>query len=210
MKSPPAENKSMKKATRNGIGLTTIFYLLLGCIGYVAFGNDAPGNILTGFGFYEPYWLVDLANVCVIVHLIGAYQVYAQPVFARFETFLDFYCPDNKFLQKSYSVGSLSFTLSKLVLRTIFIMFTTLVAMLFPFFNAVLGLIGALGFWPLAVYFPLGMHMAQEKIRKGDRKWFMLQGLSFLCLLVSIAASVGSVADIVHNLKAAAPFKTSY
>ncbi|KAG6531239.1 amino acid permease 6-like [Zingiber officinale] len=210
LKSPPAENKSMKKATRNGIGLTTVFYLSLGCIGYAAFGNDAPGNILTGFGFYEPYWLVDLANVCVIVHLIGAYQVYAQPIFARFEIFLAFYCPDNKFLQKSYSIGSLSFTPSKLVLRTIFIMFTTLVAMLFPFFNAVLGLIGAVGFWPLAVYFPLGMHMAQEKIRRGDRKWFVLQGLSFLCLLVSIAASVGSVADIVHNLKAAAPFKTPY
>ncbi|WOL14268.1 amino acid permease 6 [Canna indica] len=210
LKSPPAENKSMKKATFNGIGLTTIFYLLLGCIGYAAFGNDSPGNILTGFGFYEPYWLVDMANICVIVHLIGAYQVYAQPIFARFENFLLFYWPENKFLHKTYSIGSLSFTLSKLVLRTILIMFTTLVAMLLPFFNAVLGLIGALGFWPLAVYFPLGMHMAQEKIKRGAPKWFMLQGLSFVCLLVSIAASVGSVADIVHNLKAAAPFKTVY
>lgn len=65
----------MKRATFNGIGLTTVFYLLLGCVGYAAFGNDAPGNILTGFGFYEPFWLVDMANICVIVHLIGAYQV---------------------------------------------------------------------------------------------------------------------------------------
>lgn len=65
----------MKKATFYGLGLTTIFYLLLGCIGYAAFGNSAPGNILTGFGFYEPFWLVDMANICVIVHLIGAYQV---------------------------------------------------------------------------------------------------------------------------------------
>lgn len=65
----------MKKATFYGLGLTTVFYLSLGCIGYAAFGNDAPGNILTGFGFYEPFWLVDIANICVIVHLIGAYQV---------------------------------------------------------------------------------------------------------------------------------------
>lgn len=65
----------MKRATFSGIGLTTVFYLLLGCIGYAAFGNDAPGNILTGFGFYEPFWLVDIANICVVVHLIGAYQV---------------------------------------------------------------------------------------------------------------------------------------
>ncbi|RWW54256.1 hypothetical protein BHE74_00039173 [Ensete ventricosum] len=218
LKSPPPENKSMKRATFNGIGLTTVFYLLLGCVGYAAFGNDAPGNILTGFGFYEPFWLVDMANICVIVHLIGAYQVYAQPIFGRFENYLAFQWPDNKFIRRTYSVrlpfmevgGSWSFTLSKLVLRTIFIMFTTLVAMLLPFFNAVLGLIGALGFWPLAVYFPVSMHIAQEKIQRGTLKWIVLQGLSFFCLLVSVAASIGSVADIVHNLKAAAPFKTVY
>lgn len=75
IKSPPPENKTMKKATFYGLVLTTIFYLLLGCIGYAAFGNDAPGNVLTGFGFYEPFWLVDIGNICVIIHFIGAYQV---------------------------------------------------------------------------------------------------------------------------------------
>lgn len=89
-------------------------------------------------------------------------------------------------------------------------MFTTLVAMLLPFFNAVLGLIGALGFWPLSVYFPVSMHMAQKKIKRGQPKWIMLQGMSLLCLLISLAASIGSVQDIVHNLKFAALFKTVY
>jgi amino acid permease len=65
----------MKKATFYGIGATTIFYLSLGCAGYAAFGNNAPGNILTGFGFYEPFWLVDIGNLCIILHLFGAYQV---------------------------------------------------------------------------------------------------------------------------------------
>lgn len=75
LKSPPAENMSMKKATFYGIGCTTIFYLSLGCIGYAALGSDAPGNILTGFGFYEPFWLIDIANLCIVIHLVGAYQV---------------------------------------------------------------------------------------------------------------------------------------
>ncbi|OAY78435.1 Amino acid permease 8 [Ananas comosus] len=217
IKSPPPENKTMKKATFYGLVLTTIFYLLLGCIGYAAFGNDAPGNVLTGFGFYEPFWLVDIGNICVIIHFIGAYQVFAQPIFARFENYIAGRFPEAKFIHKTYYVklpltdfGSLSFTLSKLVLRTIFIMFTTLVAMLLPFFNAVLGLIGALGFWPLSVYFPVSMHMAQKKIKRGQPKWIMLQGMSLLCLLISLAASIGSVQDIVHNLKFAALFKTVY
>lgn len=79
MGSPPAENKSMKRATSVGITTTTVFYVLCGCVGYAAFGNDAPGNFLTGFGFYEPFWLVDIANICIAIHLIGAYQVSLAP-----------------------------------------------------------------------------------------------------------------------------------
>ncbi|KAJ3703906.1 hypothetical protein LUZ61_007611 [Rhynchospora tenuis] len=210
LKSPPAENKTMKKATFYGLGLTTIFYLFLACIGYAAFGNNAPGNILTGFGFYEPFWLVDMANICVVVHLIGAYQVYAQPIFARMESYVECQFPEVKFLHKTYYIFSMNFSILSLVLRTILIMFTTLVAMLVPFFNAVLGLIGAVGFWPLSVYFPVSMHISQKNIRRGQPKWFWLQGLSFFCLLISLAASIGSVQDIVHNLKSAAPFKTVY
>lgn len=75
VKSSPPENIAMKKATSVGITVTTVFYMLCGVLGYAAFGNKAPGNFLTGFGFYNPYWLIDIANVCIIVHLIGAYQV---------------------------------------------------------------------------------------------------------------------------------------
>ncbi|KAK8949557.1 Amino acid permease 2 [Platanthera zijinensis] len=217
LKSPPPENRTMKKASFFGIGLTTIFYLSLGCVGYGAFGNEAPGNILTGFGFFEPFWLVDIANICIVVHLLGAYQVYAQPIFARFEKEISGRWPEAKFLHKTYSVRvpfaaaePLSFTLSKLILRTGLILFTTLVAMLVPFFNAVLGLLGAIGFWPLTVYFPVNMHMAQKNIKRGEPKWMLLQGLSFFCLLISIGASIGSIADIIGSLKLATPFKMNY
>ena len=65
----------MKKATTIAVSITSVFYLLCGVLGYLAFGNDAPGNFLTGFGFYEPFWLIDIANICIVVHLVGAYQV---------------------------------------------------------------------------------------------------------------------------------------
>lgn len=75
LRQSPPENKEMKKASLIGVSTTTMFYVLCGCVGYAAFGNAAPGNFLTGFGFYEPFWLIDLANVCIAIHLIGAYQV---------------------------------------------------------------------------------------------------------------------------------------
>lgn len=65
----------MKKANIAGVTTTSMFYMLSGFLGYAAFGNKAPGNFLTGFGFYEPYWLIDIANVFIVVHLVGAYQV---------------------------------------------------------------------------------------------------------------------------------------
>lgn len=65
----------MKKASTISITITTIFYMLCGCMGYAAFGDEAPGNLLTGFGFYNPYWLLDIANLAIVIHLVGAYQV---------------------------------------------------------------------------------------------------------------------------------------
>lgn len=45
----------------------------------------AAFNLLTGFGFFEPFWLLDVANITIVVHLVAAYQVFVQPIFAFFE-----------------------------------------------------------------------------------------------------------------------------
>ncbi|TKY53479.1 Amino acid permease 8 [Spatholobus suberectus] len=70
----------MKKASMIAILITTFFYLCCGCFRYAAFGNQTPGNLLTGFGFYEPYWLVDFANACIVLHLVGGYQIEEEDV----------------------------------------------------------------------------------------------------------------------------------
>ncbi|XP_020268231.1 amino acid permease 8-like isoform X2 [Asparagus officinalis] len=204
LKSPPPENQTMKKASLYAIGITAIFYISLGCFGYAAFGNDAPGNILTGF--YEPFWLVDIANVAVLVHLVGAFQVYAQPIYAKYEEYLSKKWPNSAFFHKTYTLPltkshSFRFTLCMLLLRTLLVIFTTLIAMLLPFFNAILGLLGSIAFWPLTVYFPVTMYIAQAQIKTGDRKWIVLQALSVVSLIVSVLAAVGSVADIGDRLK---------
>ncbi|CAM0902155.1 unnamed protein product [Alopecurus aequalis] len=74
LRASPPEGETMRKGNVVGVLATTFFYLCVGCFGYAAFGNAAPGNLLTGFGFYEPYWLVDFANACIILHILGGYQ----------------------------------------------------------------------------------------------------------------------------------------
>ncbi|KAB2045056.1 hypothetical protein ES319_D01G135300v1 [Gossypium barbadense] len=143
IKSSPPENKSMKRASSIGVSTTTLFYVLCGLIGYAAFGNDAPGNFLTG-----------------------------------------------------------------LVWRTAYVIITAVVAMIFPFFNDFLGLIGAGSFWPLTVYFPIEMHIAQSKTPKYSFRWIWLKILSWVCLVISLIAAAGSVQGLIQSLKTYKPFQT--
>ncbi|KAL6880561.1 hypothetical protein ACP4OV_012126 [Aristida adscensionis] len=216
LKAPPAENKTMKRASLYGLVVSTVFYLLLGVSGYAAFGDGAPGNLLAGAAVHEPFWLVDVANACVVIHFAAAYQVFAQAVFARLERCVAGRWPAAWLAQSKYQLrlpaaaATVSVSPMSLALRTAVVAATTVVAMLVPFFNAVLGLVGAMGFWPLSVYFPVAMHIARRKIRRGEARWWMLQAMSACCLLVSVAMGAASVKDIVDNLKGAAPFKSVY
>ena len=75
-----------------------------------------------------------------------------------------------------------------------------------PFFNDILGLLGACIFWPLTVYFPVEMHIAQNKIPTYSRKWMWLNVLSGACLIVSLVAAGGSIQGIATELKTYRPF----
>ncbi|KAF5803397.1 putative amino acid transporter, transmembrane domain-containing protein [Helianthus annuus] len=199
---PPSETKTMKKASRSAILITTVFYLCCGSFGYAAFGNNTPGNLLTGFGFYEPYWLVDLANACVILHLVGGYQVFSQPVFALVETWFSERYPESHFVNGFYQlklplVTTFQLNPFRLCFRMLYVVSTTGIAMLFPFFNQVLGVLGALNFWPLVVYFPVEMYFVQRKILPWSRKWIALKTFSFGCFLVSAVGFVGSLEGLI-------------
>ncbi|KVH99657.1 Amino acid transporter, transmembrane [Cynara cardunculus var. scolymus] len=213
LKSYPPENKVMKRASLAGVSTTTLFYVLCGCLGYAAFGNDAPGNFLTGFGFYEPFWLIDFANVCIAIHLIGAYQVFCQPLFGFVEMKCRQQWPDSKFITTEHIVnlpffGEYYVNMFRLVWRTAYVTLTAIVAMIFPFFNSFLGLIGAGSFYPLTVYFPIEMYIARAKIPKYSFTWVWLKILSWVCLVVSLVAAIGSVQGLLMDVKKYKPFQT--
>lgn len=205
----------MKKATLLSVAVTTAFYMLCGCMGYAAFGDRAPGNLLTGFGFYNPYWLLDIANAAIVIHLVGAYQVFCQPLFAFVEKLAVERWPKSEFITQEIMIPlpvtrPYKLNLFRLVWRSAFVVATTVISMLLPFFNDVIGILGALGFWPLTVYFPVEMYIAQKRIPKWSTRWVCLQALSLACLTISVAAAAGSIAGVALDLKAYKPFKTMY
>ncbi|WOL12079.1 putative amino acid permease 7 [Canna indica] len=204
LKSPPPENQTMKKASTVSIFITTFFYLCCGCFGYAAYGDETPGNLLTGFGFYEPFWLIDFANACIALHLVGGFQVYSQPVFSCADRWAARKFPNSAFVNQFYRV-QLPFTqpyrlnLFRLCFRTAYVAATTGLALFLPYFNQVLGVLGAAFFWPIAIYFPVEMYFVQKKIRPWTRKWLLLQMFSVACLLVSIYAFIGSCQGLISE-----------
>nr|GEZ89149.1 amino acid permease 6-like [Tanacetum cinerariifolium] len=197
----------MKKASTIGIAACTLVYTLCGILGYAAFGNDSSGNYLTGFGFYEPFWLVDIGNICVVIHLLGGYQVLIQPFFAFVEDWSREKWPESKFIEKEYSIGICSINLFRLTWRTVYVILVTLVAMIFPFFNSFMGLIGAATYWPLMIYFPIEMYISQAKIR-GSFTWMWLKILSFTCLIVALLAAAGSIRGLYVSVSSFELFRS--
>uniref|UniRef100_A0A0E0J7Q8 Amino acid transporter transmembrane domain-containing protein n=1 Tax=Oryza nivara TaxID=4536 RepID=A0A0E0J7Q8_ORYNI len=203
---PPSEAKVMKQASLLSIVATSVFYALCGWMGYAAFGNAAPDNLLTGFGFFEPFWLVDAANVAIAVHLIGAYQVYCQPVFAFVERKASRRWPDSGFVNSELRVGPFAISAFRLAWRSVFVCFTTVVAMALPFFGVIVGLLGAISFWPLTVYLPTEMYIAQRGVRRGSALWIGLRALAVAGFVVSAAATTGAVANFVGDFMKFRPF----
>ncbi|KAK7316835.1 hypothetical protein RJT34_00584 [Clitoria ternatea] len=202
LKSPPPENVTMKKASTISVAITTLVYLASSGAGYAAFGDNAPGNLLTGFGSSKYYWLVCFANACIVVHLVGSYQVFAQPVFATAENWLRFNFPDSGFMNHTYTlklpllpVFELNFL--SLTFRTAFVTSTTVIAMVFPYFNQILGVLGSLIFWPLTIYFPVEIYLRLSETEAWTTKWVLLETLNVFGLVFGLFTLIGCIEGLV-------------
>lgn len=118
--------------------------------------------------------------------------------------------PNSAFVMKEYSVGigkmKWSVNMLRLVWRGIFVMVVTILGMAMPFFNDMLALLGAIGFWPSVIYFPVEMTIVTQKIQKRSLRWFGLEILNFICLIVSLAAASAAIHGIEQALGKFKPF----
>ncbi|KAI9186331.1 hypothetical protein LWI28_016253 [Acer negundo] len=162
-----------------------------------------PGNLLTGFGFYEPSWLIDFANACIIIHLVGGYQLYSQPLFANAERVISDKYPHNGFIKNEFSlklplIPAFQLSLLRLCFRTAYVVFTTVIGMTFPYFNEVIGVMGGIIFWPLTIYFPVEMYFKQRNVEACTKQWVMLRIFTTVCFLVTMFALVGSIEGLIR------------
>lgn len=137
-------------------------------------------------------------------------QVISQPIFRVVEMLVCERWPDSSLVMQEYplSIGKMKFSFNffRLIWRTIFVIVVTILAMAMPFFNEMLALLGAIGFWPLTIYFPVEMFISKQKIRKQTIRWFGLQTLNFIFMVVSIASACAAIRGLNHAFHKYKPF----
>ncbi|GAB2297057.1 hypothetical protein Dimus_031160 [Dionaea muscipula] len=118
--------------------INAICYFPVALIGYWAFGQDVADNVLVAL--QRPGWLIASANLMVVIHVIGSYQVHAMPVFDLLEKLMA------KNLNVPPGVGLRLFT------RSTYVAFTLFLGLTFPFFGDLLGFFGGFGFAPTSYF----------------------------------------------------------
>ncbi|KAM0861440.1 hypothetical protein ACQ4PT_045887 [Festuca glaucescens] len=78
--------KPMWKGVVVAYVIIALHYFPVALVGYWAFGSSVDDNIL--ITLKKPKWLIAIANMMVVLHVVGSYQVYAMPVFDMIEMVL--------------------------------------------------------------------------------------------------------------------------
>jgi amino acid permease len=119
----------MRKSVTVSISTAFLLYLLVSIFCYLALGDSAHSMVLTSFDTAAP-WATVLGNILVLVHMVSAFQVFCQPLFAAMEAGLSRQWP---LLEDWAEAGRKRVHLLRLCIRGVYVAALTTVAMLFPF-----------------------------------------------------------------------------
>ncbi|KAL1828682.1 hypothetical protein DCAR_0207927 [Daucus carota subsp. sativus] len=167
-----------------------VAYLLVGfCyfpvafIGYYIFGTALDDNIL--LTLEKPNWLIATANMFVVVHVLGGYQVFAMPVFDMTETLL---VKHMRFKPR---------TSLRLFVRYSYVAITMFIAIAIPFFGGLLGFFGGFALAPTSYYLPCIIWLILKKPRKFGFSWWLNWIFIVIGVTIMIVAPIGGLRTII-------------
>lgn len=119
---PPRSPVSMMKGIAVAYVVVVSTYFSVAISGYAAYGQSVEPDVL--LSITKPEVLVDIADLMVVLHVAAGYQVFAMPLFDVFE----------KMILRRVARPPRPIVL-RLVVRSTFVLVTTLVAVMLPFFG---------------------------------------------------------------------------
>jgi len=188
---PSTPEKPSKKPMWKGVIVAYIVvalcYFPVALIGYWSFGNAVDDNIL--ITLERPRWLIAAANMFVVIHVIGGYQIYAMPVFDMMETVL---------VKKLHFSPGIAL---RLIARSLFVVLTMFIGICIPFFGGLLGFFGGFALAPTTYYLPCIMWLAIYKPRRFSLSWITNWICIILGVMLMILAPIGGLRTIILNAK---------
>ncbi|KAG2581345.1 hypothetical protein PVAP13_6KG025000 [Panicum virgatum] len=184
---PENPSKPMWRGVVVAYIMVAICYFPVSFIGYWDFGNQVDDNILITLN--KPKWLIALANMMVVIHVIGSYQIFAMPVFYMIETIL---------VKKLRFPPGLAL---HLIARTTYVAFTTFIAITIPFFGGLLGFLGGFAFAPTTYFLPCIIWLAIYKPKRFSLSWFTNWVCIVLGVILMILAPIGALRQIILSAK---------
>ncbi|PRQ54162.1 putative amino acid transporter, transmembrane domain-containing protein [Rosa chinensis] len=167
--------------------IVALCYFPVSLVGYYIYGNSLEDNILVTLE--RPKWLIAMANMFVVIHVIGSYQVYAMPVFDMMETLL---------------VKKLNFRptfMLRFITRTSYVAITMFLGITFPFFSGLLGFFGGFAFAPTTYFLPCIMWLAIYKPKRFGLSWWCNYICIFFGVLLMVLSPIGGLRSIIVKAK---------
>ncbi|KAL6551401.1 hypothetical protein OROMI_021889 [Orobanche minor] len=155
--------------------------------GYYIFGNSVDDNIL--LTLEKPRWLIAAANMFVLIHVIGSYQIYAMPVFDMLETYL---VKQIKFKP--------TFQL-RFITRTLYVAVTMFIAITFPFFGGLVGFFGGFALAPTTYFLPCIMWLIICKPKRFSFSWIINWIFIILGVIIMTLSPIGGLRNIILSAK---------
>ncbi|GAB2226568.1 hypothetical protein Droror1_Dr00022378 [Drosera rotundifolia] len=165
--------------------INALCYFPVALIGYWAFGQDVADNVIVAL--QRPGWLIAAANLMVVIHVIGSYQVFAMPVFALLENFM---------LKKFNFPPGMGF---RLVVRSTYVAFTLFLGVTFPFFGDLLGFFGGFGFAPTSYFLPSVIWLIIKKPKRFSTSWLVNWSCIFVGVFIMLASTIGGLRNIIAD-----------
>ncbi|XP_020253391.1 lysine histidine transporter-like 2 isoform X2 [Asparagus officinalis] len=186
---PSTRENPSKKPMWKGVVVAyivvAICYFPVALAGYWIFGNSVEDNILVTLE--KPRWIVATANLMVVVHVIGSYQIFAMPVFDMIETVL---------VKKFRLPPGLTL---RLIARTAYVALTMSIAICIPFFGGLLGFFGGFAFAPTTYFLPCIIWLAIKKPRRFSLSWLINWSCIILGALLTVLAPIGGLRSIIKS-----------
>ncbi|XP_021759338.1 lysine histidine transporter 1-like isoform X2 [Chenopodium quinoa] len=158
-------------------------YFPVAFVGYLVFGRLVEDNVM--MSLEKPIWLIAAANLFVVIHVIGSYQVFAMPVFDMLESFL--------VLKMKCKPGRML----RLITRSTYVGITMFIGIAFPFFGSLLSVLGGIAFAPTSFYLPCIIWLIICKPKKYSASWFLNWAFIIFGTSLTILAPIGAIRDII-------------